>query len=133
VWVDLARQIYAGEPSDLTMGAVNVIWQGDANAMTLQSLGQAASPPFAVNIAGPELLSVRRVCQQLGELLGKQPIFTGHEGESALLSNGGLGHRLFGYPQIPIEQLYRWIAAWVKDGGEILDKPTKFQVRDGKF
>lgn len=133
VLVDLARQIYAGDPIDLAMGAVNVIWQGDANAMTLQSLAQAASPPFVVNIVGPEMLSVRRVCQQLGELLGRQPVFVGREGEEALLSNGQLGHRLFGYPTVPIEQVSRWIAAWVADGGEVLGKPTKFQVRDGKF
>src|SRR5262245_47713150 len=104
VLVDLARQILAGEPIDMTMGTVNVIWQGDANAMTLQSLAHAASPPFVVNIAGPEMLSVRRVCEQLGQLLGKSPRFTGREGADALLSNGQLGHRLFGSPRISIEQ-----------------------------
>jgi nucleoside-diphosphate-sugar epimerase len=133
VLVDLARQILAGEPIDLTMGAVNVIWQGDANAMTLQSLGHAASPPFVMNIAGPETLSVRRICNSLGELLGKPPLFTGSEGPEALLSNGQLGHRLCGSPRVSIPQLCRWIAAWLLRGGELLGKPTKFQVRDGKF
>jgi len=133
VLVDLARQILAGEPIDLSMGAVNVIWQGDANAMTLQSLGHVASPPFLVNVAGPETLSVRRTCEQLGELLGKPPVFAGCEGPDALLSSGQLGHRLFGYPRVPIQQLLRWIADWLLRGGELLGKPTKFQVRDGKF
>lgn len=133
VLVDLARQILAGEPIDLTMGAVNVIWQGDANAMTLLSLGHAASPPFVINVAGPETLSVRRVCEHLGEILGKPPVFTGSEGDSALLSSGQLGHQLYGYPQVPIQQLLLWIADWLKSGGELLGKPTKFQVRDGKF
>ena len=133
VLVDLARQILAGEPIDLSMGAVNVIWQGDANAMTLRSLAHAASPPFVVNFAGPETLSVRRTCEHLGELLGKPPVFTGSEGEGALLSNGSLGHQLFGYPRVPIRQLCAWIADWLKRGGELLGKPTKFQVRDGKF
>jgi nucleoside-diphosphate-sugar epimerase len=133
VLVDLARQIQAGEPIDLSMGAVNVIWQGDASAMTLQSLGHAASPPFAVNVAGPETLSVRRTCEQLGELLGKPPLFAGCEGPDALLSNGQLGHRLFGYPRVPIQQLLIWIADWLQRGGELLGKPTKFQVRDGRF
>src|SRR5206468_1405373 len=68
VLVDLGRQILAGEPIDLSMAAVNVIWQGDANAIALQSLAHAASPPLVVNIAGPETLSVRRLCQQLGDL-----------------------------------------------------------------
>lgn len=133
VLVDLARQILAGEPIDLTMGAVNVIWQGDANAMTLQSLAHAASPPFVFNLAGPETLSVRRTCEHLGELFGKRPILTGSEGEAALLSNGQLGHQLFGYPSVPIQQLLGWIADWLQRGGELLGKPTKFQVRDGKF
>ncbi|HEX5102770.1 MAG TPA: NAD-dependent epimerase/dehydratase family protein [Pirellulaceae bacterium] len=133
VLVDLARQIMAGEPIDLSMGAVNVIWQGDANAMTLQSLAHAASPPFVVNVAGPETLSVRRVCEQLGDLLDRPPVFTGSEGPDALLSNGSLGHKLFGYPRVPINRLCEWIADWLKRGGELLDKPTKFQVRDGKF
>ena len=133
VLVDLARQILRGEPIDLSMGAVNVIWQGDANAMTLQSLGHAASPSFVVNVAGPETLSVRRVCEQLGELLGKPPVFTGTEGASALLSSGQLGHKLYGYPRVPIQQLLAWIADWLQRGGELLGKPTKFQVRDGSF
>jgi hypothetical protein len=82
---------------------------------------------------GPETISVRRICQQLGKLLGQQPVFAGREGDQALLSNGQLGHRLFGYPRVPIEQLCRWIVQWLQSGGELLDKPTKFQVRDGKF
>jgi nucleoside-diphosphate-sugar epimerase len=133
VLVDLARQVVAGEPIDVTMGYVNVIWQGDANAMALQSLAHAASPPFVVNIAGPETLSVRRISEQLGELLGRQPIFTGMEDDKALLSNGQLGLQLYGKPRVSIEQLCRWIAHWLQSSGELLDKPTKFQVRDGKF
>jgi nucleoside-diphosphate-sugar epimerase len=133
VLVDLARQIMAGEPIDLAMGYVNAIWQGDANAMALQSLAHAASPPFVVNIAGPETLSIRRLCEQLGQLLGGQPAFTGTEEQNALLSNGSLGGQLFGPPRVSIDQLCRWIAYWLKSGGELLNKPTKFQVRDGKF
>jgi hypothetical protein len=133
VLVDLARQILRGEPIDLSMGAVNVIWQGDANAMALQAFGRCDSPPFVVNVAGPETLSVRRTCQQFGELLDKSPVFTGVEATEALLSNGQLGHQLFGYPRVSIRQLCEWIAAWLHQGGDVLDKPTKFQVRDGQF
>jgi len=133
VLVDLARQILAGEPIDLAMGAVNVIWQGDANAMALASFARTNSPPFVLNVAGPETLSVRRVCQQLGHRLGKDPLFHGAEGMDALLSNGQLGHRLFGYPRVPVQRLIDWIADWLLRGGEVWDRPTKFQVRDGTF
>jgi len=133
VLVDLARQILAGEPIDLTTAAVNVIWQGDANAMTLQSLVHAATPPFVINIAGPETLRVRDLCQQLGKLFGKQPTFTGNEAADALLSNSQLSQRLFGLPRVSTEQLIRCTTHWLLHGGELLDKPTKFQVRDGRF
>src|SRR5262245_30208136 len=117
VLIDLGRQILAGEPIDLSMPAVNVIWQGDANAIALQSLAQASSPPFVVNIAGSETLRIRDICNQLGQLLGKQPIYTGVEGSDALLSNSHLSQRLFGPPRIATDQLLNWTASWLKSGG----------------
>ena len=133
VLVDLAQQVRDGQPIDLGMGNMNVIWQGDANAMAIAALEHAASPPFVLNVAGPEQLSVRRVCRQFGELMGKPVHFTGQEADSSLLNNGQLGHRLFGYPRVSAQQLLRWTAHWVMRGGETLGKPTHFQVRDGKF
>lgn len=133
VLVDLAQQVLAGKPIDVTMGTMNVIWQGDANAMALAALDHAASPPFVLNVAGPELLSVRRVCEQFGELFDKPVQFVGDEAPNALLNNGQLGHRLFGYPRVGVQQMVRWIADWLTRGGELLGKPTHFEVRDGKF
>lgn len=133
VLVDLAQKILSGEEIALGMGAVNVIWQGDVNAMALQSFARASSPPFVVNIAGPEQLSVRRVAEQLGLLLDRPPMFTGAEGDTALLSNGQLGHQLFGYPRVSVSQLLAWVADWVGSGRELLRRPTHFQTRDGRF
>ena len=73
VLVDLARKVWQRQPIDLTMGHVNVIWQGDANAMALRAIEHCAAPPFVVNLAGPERLSVRRICQELGRLM-KRPL-----------------------------------------------------------
>ncbi len=133
VLVDLAERIRAGEPIDLSMGYCNVIWQADANAMALSAFDHVASPPLVVNIAGPELLTVRRVCEQLAELLGCTVKFEGTERSDALLSNGQLGHRLFGLPRVGVEQIIRWVADWIKRGGDTLGKPTHFEVRDGRF
>ena len=131
--VDLARAVHAGEPVDLTMGYLNAIWQGDANAMALRAFDHVAVPPFVVNVTGPEQLRVREVCEELGRLMGRTPRFTGAEAPDALLSNAGVARRLFGLPRVDAHRMIEWIAAWVMAGGVRLDKPTHFAVRDGKF
>lgn len=133
VLVDLARKVYEGRPVDLNMGHVNVIWQADANAQSLESLVHAASPPLVLNITGPELLSVRGICVQYGRWFGKTPVFNGQEAADALLVNAHAAHRLLGLPRVTAEQIMRWAADWVQRGGESLGKPTHFEVRDGKF
>lgn len=133
VLVDVAQKVWSGQPVDVSMGYFNAIWQGDANAMTLASFGHVASPPFILNVAGPELLRIKDVAETFGRLMNKPVTTTGVEANDALLSNGSLGHRLFGKPRVSIEQLMQWIASWIKQGGSNLGKPTHFEARDGKY
>lgn len=133
VLVDLAHHILEGETIDLNMGHFNVIWQGDANAYALAALGHVDSPPWVLNVAGPETLSVRRCAEQLAQLMDCEVKFCGQERADALLSSSALGHRLFGYPGVTSEQLLHWTAHWVKRGGHSLGKPTHFEARDGRF
>lgn len=133
VLLDIARRVWAGQPVDVSMGSANVIWQADAAKMTLLALEQAATPPFVVNVAGPEIISIRRVAQRFAELMGKDAAIVGEEAPDALLSNGQLGHALFGYPSVTVGEIIRWTADWVMRGGETLKKPTRFEARDGKF
>jgi nucleoside-diphosphate-sugar epimerase len=133
VMVDLAQRIWASQPVDLSMGYFNAIWQGDANAAALAALGLAESPPRVVNVVGPALLSVRQVAQELGRLLDRPAQFTGQEKADAILGSARLCERLFGPPRVREDQMLRWIADWIKRGGEMLGKPTHFEVRDGRF
>ena len=133
VLVDLAQRVAAGEPIDLTMGYLNVIWQGDANAMALCALECAASPPAVLNVAGLEELRVRSVALRLGRRLGREVEFVGREAPDALLSDGRKAAALFGAPRVSIDTLIEWIAAWQLGGGATLGKPTRFEVRDGRF
>jgi nucleoside-diphosphate-sugar epimerase len=133
VLVDLARRVRQGEPIDVTMGYFNVIWQADANAMALAALAHAASPPFIVNLAGPEELGVRAACTELARLLGVEVSFTGQEARDALLSNGARGWERLGAPRIDASRLLAWTADWTRRGGESLDKPTHFESRSGRF
>ena len=133
ILLDIAEKVYYEQPVDLTMGVANVIWQGDANAVVLRSLMHCQSPPILLNLTGPEIVSIRWLATRFGEIFGKAPAFEGVEAETALLSNAARCHQLFGYPRISLEQMVQWVAYWVEIGGRSLGKPTKFEVRDGKF
>lgn len=133
VIADIARRIQAGEPVDLSIGAVNVVWQRYTNEVVLRTLGQADTDPFLLNLTGPETASVRAIATQLGAALGIEPVFTGVEGETSLLSNAGRCHTLFGYPDRTLGELIRMQADWLGAGGRLWNKPTKFERRDGKF
>jgi nucleoside-diphosphate-sugar epimerase len=133
VLVDLATRIARGEPVDVAMGYVNVIWQGDANAMAIAALAHASSPALVVNVAGGEELRVRDVSQDLARRMGVTATFSGSEMPDALLSNGSRGHELLGKPRIDIDRMLAWTADWVKRGGDSLGKPTHFESRVGRF
>jgi nucleoside-diphosphate-sugar epimerase len=133
VLVDVARKVYSGEPVDVSMGAANVIWQGDANAQALALLAHCATPPFICNITGPETVSIRRVAEQFAQLFGTEAKIVGSESPTALLSNAAQAQHLFGYPTVSLHQMIGWIADWIQRGGAALNKPTHFETRDGKF
>lgn len=133
VLVDIAHRVAAGEPVHVDMGFVNVIWQGDANAQAIRALTVSASPPRAINVTGPERLSVREIARRLGDLLGTAPRIEGTEAPDALLSDTTLAQSLFGPPTVSTDVLIEWVASWVAHGGTRLGKATKFEVRDGKF
>lgn len=133
VLVDIARQIYENQPVDLSVPAVNVIWQGDANSYAMRSLAFCSSPPGYLNVTGPETLSVRQVAEFFAERFGRPLTTIGGDSPLALLSNAGLCHSTLGYPEVPARRLMEWVARWIEVGGVHLNKATKFQVTDGKF
>jgi nucleoside-diphosphate-sugar epimerase len=130
---DVATRVWEGKPVPLAMGHVNVIWQGDANAWTLRALRHADAACPIMNVTGPETVSIRWLAARFGALMGKEPVFAGTEAPEALLSNAAWAHGLFGYPRVPLERMIHWVADWVQRGGRALGKPTKFEVRDGRF
>lgn len=133
VLMDIAKAVCQEKPIDLRMGNVNVIWQGDANAMALRALHHCDVPAKVLNITGPETVSVRWIAEQFGKLLNKSPRFEGEENSTALLSNAAESFRLFGYPRVPLKNMLALMAAWVKQGGKTINKPTHFQEREGRF
>ena len=131
--VDLTLKILNDEPIDLTMGAVNLIWQRDAIDYIIRSITLAQSPPAVLNVTGPGTIPIRRLAGQIGEVLGREPKFVCREAESALLSDASYCFGKFGYPQTTLEQMVAMIAEWVASGKKTLNKPTKYNIRNGKF
>jgi len=133
VLLDIAQRVNAEQAVPLSMGYLNAIWQRDASAMSLQSLAVSSTPPNIINIAGPELLSVRQVAMDFGTQLKKPVRFEGVESGDALLSNAEKSYQLFGCPSIGADQVTAWIADWVRRSGTTLAKPTHFEERAGRF
>ena len=133
VLYDIASKVWQNKPVDVTMGHVNVIWQGDANARALQSLALTQCPPKILNVTGRECLSVRWLAAQFGRLLERTPIITGKEADLAWLNNAAQSFDLLGDVTVSLEQMMTSTADWVKNGGVSLGKPTHFESHDGKF
>lgn len=133
ILLDIAEKVYKEEPISLEMGNVNVIWQGDANAIALRAFAHCQSPPLILNVTGPETVSIRYLASRFGTLFNKSPNFKAQEAEIALLSNASECHQLFGYPRVSLAQMIEWVAEWIRIDGTTLRKPTHFEVRDGKF
>lgn len=133
VLVDIARNVFAGQPINLAVACFNVIWQGDANSYALRSLEWCDAPPRILNVTGPETISVRRAAEFFARRFGREAIFQGEETGKALLSNATQCHALLGYPSVPAARLMEWVAQWVAAGGASLNKPTKFEVTDGNY
>jgi nucleoside-diphosphate-sugar epimerase len=133
VLVDIAQRVLRGEAVDVTMGYVNCIWQGDANAAALCALSTAAAPPCVVNLTGPETLRVREVAEALAARFGITATFSGREAPDALLSNTDRMQSLLGAPRVPAEVLVGWVADWLAGGHPTSGKPTRFEQRQGAF
>src|SRR6185295_9852270 len=133
VLLDIGQAVYERRPVDLRMPLVNVIWQGDANSWCLRSFAHCQSPPFVLNITGPETLSVREIAVAFGRHFAVEPQFSSEPAPSALLNNAAKARQLFGETIVKPAEMIEWTANWIKQGGATLGKPTHFQTRDGKF
>lgn len=133
VLLEIAKSVLKEKAIDLSMGNVNVIWQNDANEYAIRSLLHCSTPAKILNITGPETISVRWLANWFGEYFNKQPVFSGTESQTALLSNAAESFHLFGYPATPLKTMMQMIAEWIGSDKQTINKPTHFQERHGNY
>jgi nucleoside-diphosphate-sugar epimerase len=133
VLLEIAKSVRSGKPIDLSMGSVNVIWQGDANEVAIRALNHCSVPAKILNVTGPETISVRWLAEQFGKMFEQAPVFTNEEQPTALLSNAAQSFRLFGYPKTPLKQIMELLVEYINQGGKTINKETHFQERTGRF
>jgi nucleoside-diphosphate-sugar epimerase len=130
---DIATRVLNGKPIDVSLGHVNFIWQGDASSQALRCLAHCDTPTTPINISGHEILAVRDLAQQFGTLLGREPVIVGKEEPMAWLTDTSQATKLFGLPIVDTAQLIAWTADWVARSMPSLGKPTRYEVRDGRY
>ena len=119
--------------SAVTRFSACAIWQGDASAQALRCLAHCDTPTSPINVSGHEILAVRELAKKLGARLGREPILVGTEQPTAWLTDTSQAVRLFGEPVVDTERLIAWTADWVARAMPSLGKPTKYEVRDGRY
>jgi nucleoside-diphosphate-sugar epimerase len=130
---DIAAKVLYGKPIDVSLGHVNFIWQGDAASQALRCLAHCDTPTTPINVSGHEILAVRDLAQQFGALFGREPVIVGKEEPTAWLTDTSQAVKLFGLPILDAAQLIAWTADWVARAMPSLGKPTKYEVRDGRY
>lgn len=136
VVTDIALKVLRGENISLATPAANVIWQGDANRLALRSLSVAQSPALALNVTGATV-NVQDIAARVAERLRCDVQFVDAAPDGplpdVLLANTARLQNVLPYDGMSLDTLCDWAADWVQAGNHILSRPTKFDVRDGKY
>jgi len=130
---DVATWVRDGEPIDLTTSHANVIWHGDVNNQVLRALAHCETPMSPLNVGEPEPTRIRTLAGIFGERFGREPIFRNEEAETAWVNRTDLAQGLFGPPVVPLERMVDWVADWIDRGMPGYGKPTRYEVRHGRF
>ncbi|MET0713399.1 MAG: epimerase [Mycetocola sp.] len=130
---EIAQAVHDGDPIPLAMGHASVIWQRDVAEYAIRSLHLASTPPRRLNITGPEIVSIRWLAEKFAARFGTEAIFDGVETGTSYVMDGSSLQAEFGFPSTTLHEMIERVGDWVEASGPTIGKPTKFQLRDGRF
>jgi len=133
VLYDIGVKIWNNEPVVTGVDYFNIIWQGDANNYALLALQKADSPAEILNVTGDSILSVRDVAEEMGAIMKKPVRFVSGGNNRSYLNDASKSFHYFGKLSVSSTELIRMQAEWIMHGGRGLNKPTHFEVDNGKF
>jgi len=133
VLYDIGIKIWNDEPVTTGIDYFNIIWQGDANNIALLSLLHTSSPANILNVTGVDILSVKTAAEEMGEIMQKSVEIISSGNDKSYLNNASKSFACFGKPSVSSKELIRMQAEWIMNGGRGLNKPTHFEVDNGKF
>ena len=133
VLYDIGIKIWNDEPVTTGIDYFNIIWQGDANNIALLSLLHTSSPANILNVTGVDILSVKTAAEEMGEIMQKPVEIISSGNDKSYLNNASKSFACFGKPSVSSKELIRMQAEWIMNGGRGLNKPTHFEVDNGKF
>ncbi|XWN30569.1 MAG: NAD(P)-dependent oxidoreductase [Devosia sp.] len=133
VLVDVASWVRNGEPVPIAMARASVIWQGEASAAMLRAFHHCTVPMSPLNIGGPQAFCIRTLAKMFGERFGRAPIFEGEDGDSGWINDTSEQQRHLGTPIVPVTIMVDWVADWLERGMPLHNKPTRYEVRTGRF
>lgn len=132
VLYDIGSKIWNDEPVVTGVDYFNIIWQGDAVNYALLALQKVSSPATILNISG-SILSAKEVVEEMGVIMKKTVRFKSTCQGLSLITDVSKLLNWFGAPSVSSKELIRMQAEWIMQGGKSLNKPTHFEVDDGKF
>ncbi len=134
VLFDIATNIWKNQPVTNSVGNFNAIWQGDVNDWALRSLEWCGSPARILNVTGPDVVAVAYVAEKMGKIMGKKVTYSQDiPGNACYLSDATKAISRFGNPRLKMDEMIQLQAEWIMAGGRSLNKPTHFEINNGKF
>ena len=127
------RKVRTGEPIDVSLAMSTSSGRAMPPRRRCAASAHCTAPTSPINVSGHEIIAVRDLAREIRRPL-RPRAGAYRQGSSRRLADRHVeGRELFGLPVVDTEQLIAWTADWVSRAMPSLGKPTKYEVRDGRY